>query len=224
MPRRRCILATEEYYHIFNRSVDKRPILTRNSELKRALGAMTYYNCAQSPLKFSKFLKLSSEQKIIVLKSKQKSGRLVELVAYCFMPNHLHFLVKQTIDSGISKFMSNFQNSYARYFNTKSDRVSPLWQGQFKAVRVEDEDQLLHVSRYIHLNPYTSFVVKNLTELLRYQWSSLPEYLNSTNNKGFCKKDIILSYFGNPTNYRNFILDQSDYQRKIEEIKHLTLE
>lgn len=119
--------------------------------------------------------------------------------------------------------MSNFQNSYARYFNTKSKRISPLWQGQFKAVRIEDDNQLLHISRYIHLNPYTSFVVKNLKALLQYQWSSLSEYLNPATG-GICSKEIILSQFGNLDDYQKFILDQADYQRRLEGIKHLILD
>lgn len=223
MPRRKYLLATDVYYHVFNRSVDKQPIFTKNSELNRALGTIRYYNCAQPPLRFSKFLNLPSEQRAAILESVIKSRKLVDLVAYCFMPNHFHLLLKQTIDSGISKFIGNFQNSYARYFNTKSERISPLWQGQFKAVRIEDESQLLHISRYIHLNPHASFVVKNLEALLQYQWSSLLEYLNPS-TEGVCSKEIILSQFGSLEDYRKFIFDQADYQRRLEGIKHLTLD
>ena len=135
------------------------------------------------------------------------------------MPNHFHFLLKQTAEEGIAKFMSNFQNSYTRYFNTRHNRVGPLFQGPFRAVRVETDEQLLHLSRYIHLNPYSSFVVKNIKDLEEYQWSSFKEYLGK--EKGFCQKEIVMSFFKNPQDYRKFVFDQADYQRELQKIKHL---
>ena len=76
----------------------------------------------------------------------------MEIICYCLMPNHLHLLLRQLMDGGISKFMSNFANSYTRYFNTKSKRKGPVFEGKFKAKRIETDEQLLHLSRHIHLN------------------------------------------------------------------------
>jgi putative transposase len=139
------------------------------------------------------------------------------------MPNHFHILIKQKTDNGISKFMANIQNSYARYFNTKHKRIGPLFQGQFKAVKIESEEQLLHVSRYIHLNPYSSALVKNYEELEKYEWSSLKEYLNTTLFP-FCSKDDIQEYFKKEGSYKEFVFDNADYQKRLEEIKHLILD
>lgn len=153
----------------------------------------------------------------------QEGKRLIEFVCFCFMSNHFHFLLKQSKDNGISKFMGQFENSYTRYFNTKYNKNGPILQGRFKAVMVEDDYQLLHLSRYIHLNPYSSFVVKNLADLESYPWSSLPEYLGKTERE-ICNKEIILSNFKTIEDYQQFVFDQADYQRNLEKIKHLLLE
>jgi len=138
------------------------------------------------------------------------------------MPNHFHVLLKQTSPDGITKFMSQLQNSYTRYFNTKYRRLGPLFLDQFGAVRIEKDEQLLHVHRYIHLNPYSSFIVKSLDGLLVYEWSSLKEYINQ--DAKLCVTDDILSYFKDKKHYLEFILDQADYQRKLKQIEHLLLE
>jgi len=82
---------------------------------------------------------------------------------------------------------------------------------------------LVHVSRYIHLNPYSSFVVKDLKDLEKYLWSSLSEFL-APEKGGICQKEMILNYFKTPEAYKEFIFDQADYQRKLDQIKHLLLE
>lgn len=118
------------------------------------------------------------------------------------------------MDGGISKFMSNFANSYTRYFNTKSKRKGPVFEGKFKAKRIETDEQLLHLSRYIHLNPHSSFVVKNLKELESDPYSSFPEYIQETDTS-FCNKEIILGHFWDTVSYKEFVFDQADYQREL---------
>ena len=200
MPARFISLITDQYYHIFNRGVNKQPIFQGVRDYKRALDILEFYSY-NTKLRYSKFLLLSQEDKSHFLNSlREKNDRLIEIICFCLMPNHFHLLLIQKKENGISKFMANLQNSYIRYFNTKHRRIGPLMQGQFKAVRVEDDDQLLHLSRYIHLNPFTSFVVKTFEDLERYQWSSLPEYLGKTSVL-LCNKEIILSNFKNVESY-----------------------
>src|SRR3989344_7388440 len=170
MPRRKEPLVTDEIYHVFNRGIDKRPTFTDRREFSRAAEALRFYQLLNPPMKLSLFLKLRPDRNV-------DQKHLVEVLAFCFMPNHFHFLLRQTYDNGISKFISNFLNSYTKYFNTKHERTGPLFLGQFKAVRLEADEQLLHVSRYIHLNPYTSYVVKEIKDLGDYEWSSFRDYL-----------------------------------------------
>jgi len=139
------------------------------------------------------------------------------------MPNHFHFLLRQERENGISKFLANFQNSFTKYVNTRHTRSGHLLQGQFKAVRTETESQLLHTSRYIHLNPYTSYLVRRIDELKMYPWSSLPQYIGN-DEKGMCETKNILSSFPSKKKYLQFVRDQKDYQRTLKEIEHLLLE
>lgn len=223
MPARFVPLVNDNFYHIFNRGVNKQPIFEGIKDYRRAMEVLEFYSYTPK-LRYSKFLLLSQEERSSFMDNlRQENDKLVDLVCFCLMPNHLHLLLTQKKDNGISKFMANLQNSYTRYFNTKHERVGPLMQGQFKAVLIEDDDQLLHVSRYIHLNPYSSFIVKDLADLEKYPWSSLPEYLEMASTS-ICNKQVILSYFKSVEDYKKFVFDQADYQRKLEKIKHLVLE
>lgn len=224
MPGRQIPLVTDEIYHIVNRGIASQPIFTNQKDYLRALNAIFYYQNQNPFPRYSFFLRLPSEQKTEILKHlKRKNEFLVEIITFCLMPNHLHLLLKQLKENGISNFMSNVSNSYTRYFNTKQKRIGPLLQGKFKAIRVETDEQLLHLSRYIHLNPYSAFIVKDLINLENYPHSSLPEYLNPQISS-HCNKEMVLGHFKNISAYKKFIFDQADYQRKLEEIKHLVLE
>lgn len=136
------------------------------------------------------------------------------------MTNHFHFLVSQVKVGGISKFMAKFTNSYTKYFNTKHQRVGPLFQGIFKAVHVESDEQLIHLSRYIHLNPVTGFIVKP-DELENYQWSSYPNYLKNLKSE---EEKVVMDFFKSTQDYKKFVLDHADYQKKLKEIDFLTID
>lgn len=141
--------------------------------------------------------------------------KVVEILCYCLMPNHFHFLVRQLKDGGISQFVSQVSNSYTKFFNTKYDRVGALLQGVFSAVLVETDGQLVHLSRYIHLNPLVSDLVKNLST---YKWSSYVEYVSGQGL--LCSVSEILGYFASPAAYEKFVLDQAEYGQSLEWLKH----
>jgi len=223
MPLRTIPLVTDQIYHVFNRSIDRKPIFVNKKSLQRAYDTLSFYRFENIPARLSYFLIWGEERKQQLFKKLEEEKRiLVEIICYCFMPNHFHLLLKQKQEQGISKFLSQFQNSFTRYFNMRDERKGHLFLGQFKAVRIETEEQLLHISRYIHLNPYSSFVIKSLDKLLFYPWSSFLEYAGKS--KGFCNLDLILSNFKHSNDYQKFVFDQADYQRELEKIKHLTLE
>lgn len=224
MPIRTEPFITGEIYHICNRGIDHKPTFTKIREYKRAVQLINYYRFAAPPVRLSKYLLISKDKQQQIMADLQKyDKRIIDIYAYCLMPNHVHFLVKQLTDNGISKFMGQFLNGYVKYFNTLNKKEGPLFLDQFKAVRILTDEQFLHVNRYIHLNPYTSFVVKNIDDLFSYAWSSLPEYFKDE-ARGICQKEVILSFFKNKSSYIKFISDQADYQRELGKIKHLTLE
>jgi len=172
---RKVILANGEIYHVFNRSIERKPIFTSKREYLRALTTVDFYRFANPLLKLSKVLVLEKEKRIEFFRELKNQGQqLVEILSYCLMPNHFHFLLRQQLDNGISRFLSNFANSYTRYFNTKYQRTGALFQGIFKTVRIESDEQLVHVSRYIHFNPVLSFLVddENLEEYLCHLYAN----------------------------------------------------
>lgn len=222
MARRKTILATNEVYHVYNRGVEKRPIFILKKDYLRFLELINYYQFTDCPLKFSYFVRLPLEERLNTLKKLQsESKKLVDIFAFCFMPNHIHFLLKQLADRSISKFMAKITNSFSHYFNTRHERTGYLFQGNFGAVRIETNEQLIHVSRYIHLNPVSSYLVE-IKDLENYEYSSYPEYLDI--RSGFSNVEEVLSFFKNGQEYKNFVEDQADYARQLENIKHLTLE
>lgn len=226
MPKRLLPLITNHIYHIYNRTIDGRIIFKNEAEYGHALMSFNYYLYSSPTPKLSTFLKFSTHTQSEVLdKLKKKDKKLITPIAFCIMPDHFHFLVIQNENGGISKFAANFQNSYTKYFNTKYKRLGPLLLTRFKAVKIESENQLLHLSRYIHLNPYSSKLVKNTDELVQYPWSSLPEYLYPDKFPNpVCDKTIILQHFKKTGRYKDFILNQAGYQRSLKQIRNAIME
>ncbi len=222
MPGRITPLVTDEIYHVYNRGINRQPTFNTKREYQRALSAIKFYRVSEPPFRLSKFFELDKDRQSAVLKLMDQAEKLVQIICFCLMPNHFHFLLKQKKDKGISKFMGNFQNSYTRYFNTRNERDGSLFLDQFKAKRIITEEQLIHVSRYIHLNPYTDFLVKSLNELENYPWSSYPDYL--TGNNEMIEQGLIMEIFKRADKYKQFVLDEADYQRKLGIIKHLAME
>ena len=173
---------------------------------------MFYYQVEGPKPRFSYF-----KEKPIVLDTNK---RIVDIICYCLMPNHFHFLLRQNKEGGITEFISKISNSYTKYFNTKNERVGPLLQGEFQSVHIESNEQLLHLSRYIHLNPLIGYVTKDLRT---YKWSSYAQYLGLTNSN-VCSKDIILEQFKSTDDYESFVLDQVSYARELDIIKHQLLD
>lgn len=225
MPGRKVPLVTNHIYHIYNRGVAKMLTFFSSADYNRCLDLINYYQNAAVPLKYSSFLELPSKRRFdLVCRIRSKRNLLVRIYTFVLMPNHFHFMMEQLVDGGISKFMSNFENSYTRYINVKNDRVGPLYQGKFKSVLVKTEEQFIHLSRYHHLNVFTSGVVNTTAELLEYPYSSLANYVNISSMRNFVDSSRVLSHFKSRGTYKKFVLNHADYQRKLQIIKNLTLE
>lgn len=221
MPYRVTVLAEGEIYHVLNRGVGGIPLFKSPKEYIRFLELIDYYRFGPS-LSFSHYNRLSNEEKKNDLKAIKNNPPPVEIYAYCLMPNHFHILLKQQINNGISKMLSNIQNAYVRFYNTKHTRRGTLFESMFKAIRIENDEQFLHVSRYIHLNPCTAYLVK-IENLPSYPWSSFPEYLNKR-KPSISSSEMIIKMAGGRKDYEKFVFDQAQYQRELAKIKHLILE
>lgn len=205
--------APDNYYHVLNRGVEKRTLFLDKQD---HLIFLYYLRVYLLPLE--KLLLLYPKLPLRFY-SKNLSEE-VKIIAYCLMPNHFHLLLEQKTQNGISKLMKQITNAYTQYFNQKYKRVGGLMQGRFKAILVDNDEYLIQLSKYIHLNPIKANLTANL---LDYQWSSFPEYaekikipLSSTN--------LILNLFETSQKYQEFVLDQAEDPQKNAEISALLLE
>ncbi len=223
MPYRITPLVTDHYYHILNRGVAYQPTFSVTRDYERLLLCLSYYRHREPPVRLSRLLQIPKEERAKILKGLDGAKKsIVEIVAYCFMPNHFHLLLKQRFDGGISLFMKKITDGYTRYYNTKHKRIGSVFQGAFKAIHVSSEEQLLHLSRYIHLNPLVSTVVRD-NEFMTYPWSSLRDYVDGMRSS-FVNTQPVLKHFRSPQKYFEFVMDRVDYGKRLEEIKHLTFE
>lgn len=212
MPYRTVKFTDEGFYHIYNRGLRKLPIFNLKRDYSHFLDAMFYYQIENPKPKFSTY-------RISKIFPIDQSKKIVDILCYCLMPNHFHLLIRQVRTGGISEFMRRFTHSYTKYRNVKYDFQGPVFQGMFKAVAVESDEQLLHLSRYIHINPFVSSLV---TDLELYKWSSYPDYLKRNNAQ--VNVEEILGFFDSPNSYRQFVNDQKEYGQTLEVLKRLTID
>lgn len=217
-------LATDEVYHIFSRSIAKYKIFNNRSEFYRMLNALQFYQFYNIPIKLSRFiesaktLKYGFRERLLDLAG--GTEKQVEIIAYCLMPSHIHLILEQLQDDGITIFMNNSLNSYSRYFNLKHGRKGPLWESTFKNVLISSDKQLLHLTRYIHLNPVTAHLVEKTQD---WDFSSYKEYMKKIKGKNkICVFDDLLDI--DPKEYQKFVNDRKDYQRELAQIKNLLIE
>ncbi len=176
-----------------------------------------FYSYEKPSVKFSTYQNLLEKGEWNT-ENLSKKESLVSILAYCLMPTHIHLVLVQLKERGISIFMKNLLDSYTRYFNVKNERKGPLWQGRFRNVLVKGDEQLLHLTRYIHLNPTSENLVQDIEE---WPFSSYREYLGYR-KKGICNFGSYLNI--DPEDYKIFVEERRDYQKQLEEIKHLLLE
>lgn len=210
---RKVEFATENFYHIYNRGVEKRTIFEEPFDTLRFFKSMILFNSVEPIGSIYEHTFPLSENK----KSKRKP--LVGIVAYCLNPNHFHLILTPKVDKGIQMFMHRLGTGYTMYFNEKYKRSGSLFQGVFKATHLDSNEYLLHVSAYVNLNNRVHQLELGgfASKLVKTSWD---EYINEdTGGVGICEKDIIIEQFKSPAKYKNFALSALDsiIERKTKE-------
>lgn len=217
---RRDALVEGKIYHIISRSIAGFKIFNRPADFKRIIKALEFYNHIKSVIKFSNFLALSPrKQKKIQRDLNDSRSKIVQITTYCIMPTHIHLILKQLKEGGISRLMKNLLDSYTRYFNVKYKRKGPLWESRFKNVLVKKDEQLLHLTRYVHLNPVSAHLIEKPED---WKYSSYQEYTHKKIPHRICDYSDLLEI--NTTEYRKFVNNQISYQRELAKIKNLLLD
>jgi putative transposase len=183
------VFASNCFYHIYNRGVNKNNIYADKQDYQTFL----YY--------IKKYLSPPPPHQI----NNNNLNKDLQLVCYCLMPNHYHLLIHQKTPNAITDFIRRLATNYSMYFNHKHKRVGSLYEGVYKAVPVQTDEQLIHLSRYIHLNPNSYHT---------YPYSSYNYYL-SKNKPLWLHPEYVLKIFSEDINkaqesYRGFIKQYSE--------------
>ena len=187
MPRFARVVFPNHFYHIMNRGLERRNIFRNNKDLLRFLDRLSFY--------------------------KKKFDWII--YCYCLLPNHYHLLI-QAKDNPLGKILKSLQTSYGVYFNNKYKRVGPVFAGRYKSIICQEDEYLLQVSKYIHLNPVKASLCKKPID---YPYSSYQEYIkgyNSYLNDNIIDKRAMKRIIGNNinkqsiNNYRSFVEEQED--------------
>jgi putative transposase len=190
-----------EYYHIYNRGTEKRTIFKIATDFKRFL-TLLYAANGEKPVHLQ--LQGRTLKEIVAL---DRGETLIDICAYCLMPNHFHLLVRERVPGGISKFMQKLTTGYTMYFNKRHDRTGSLFQGKFKATHVSEDTYLKYLMAYIHLNPvkllepeWKEIGIKDLKKaqkfLNQYDNSSFLDYANGERPESIIiKREALPEYF-----------------------------
>ena len=217
--------APDEFYHLYNRGTEKRNIFSNKGGYERFLSLLYLCNSTKQVHTTDIIPRgLTSWKLWEILKEFDREETLVDICAYCLMPNHFHLLVREKTDNNISRFMQKLMTGYTMYFNMRHERTGTLFQGTFKSTHVDDDQYLKYLIAYIHLNPIklieprwkeTGITDKKRAEyfLEKYQYSSYTDF-----HKQGRPEQIILApealpeYFESPTNFKKSITEWLDYQ------------
>ena len=213
-----------EFYHVFNRGNNKRPIFNKYFDLNRFLLSIQHFNNTDPIGSIYENLFRNKELGGSTSKLDIKSEKLVDIVAYCLNPNHFHFILKQVSINGIQKFMHRLGTGYTMYFNEKYKNSGSLFQGRYKAIHVNSNEYLLHLSAYINLN-FEAHYRSESTRKSNLSQSSWEEYTsNKKDSDGLCNKNIILSQFKNMEDYKQFAKDSLEIIKQRKDLQELVLE
>jgi len=215
---RRLTFVNKEYYHIYNRGVEKRDIFCEYGDYLRCIHYLYELNDRER-------LSYNLRHCFHLYEAKPRGGpeererdTIVEIIAYCLMPNHFHLILRQIQSDGISQFMQKLGTAWTMFFNAKYERSGRLFQGVFKARHVKTTEQFIHLTRYIHLNPlniiFPGWRKRGVSDWLKvnnfleqYRWSSYLDYLGKKNFPLVIAPEPLKMYFNNALTYKDFVND-----------------
>ena len=247
MPYRETQFANDEIYHITLRGLDDRELFLDNNDYYRMIFSIYEFNDTKPvAIRERRKQRLYIKQQILASRPPRSDGRsdgqypdererFVDILAFCWMPNHIHLLVRQLRDGGITKFMSKVGVGYAKYFNTKYERKGYVFQNRFNSVHIENDKQLQTVFVYIHTNPIALIEPgwkekgilipeKVIKFIENYKWSSYMDYLGNPNFKFVTQRNFLAEVMGGVDGCRQQVKDWVEYKKEIRQFRDLFLE
>lgn len=203
--------APGETYHVFNRGAHKQDIFTSDSEYRRFL-LLLYLANTEEKLELRPIMRRYQGQTSVIFEEENPTQSLVNIRAYCLMPNHFHLILQEKTPEGITKFMRKVLTAYSMYFNLLHEHSGVLAQGAFKSKHINNENYFRYIFSYLHLNPlslhspewekrgiedtstarkfmesytYSSFYdysVRKRPESKIIEWNEIPDFLMTQND------------------------------------------
>ena len=241
MPYRKEQFINGEIYHVVIRGIDNNLLFKDIDDYYRGIFSIYEFNNS-NPVIITK-----RRQNIRAIKRQEGRGRastfsvpdnrdkLVEILAFCFMPNHIHLLLRQIKNNGIAKFMQKIGTGYGGYFNRKYGRKGYVFQNRFVSVLVKNNEQLKTLFVYIHANSisliepkWKEIGIKNPTEVIKfledYKWSSYIDHIGGKNFPSVIEKDFLLKVMGGEEACKEFVENWVKYKGEMKEFSELSLE
>lgn len=204
-----------EYYHVYNRGVDKRNIFMDEKDYLRFLISMKEFNVLYPVESLYRLNQIRNNKRFTDIQANRRgSASIVKIICYNILPNHYHFLLQQLNDNGIQKFIQKIGTGYTMYFNKKYNRTGVLFQGKFKAIHVKKDSYLLWLACYINGNSE----IHKIEKAENYKWSSYPDYLGKRDEK-LSDKNIVLKDFKTIKEYQNLVNRIINDSKQIKEDK-----
>lgn len=245
MPRRKEQFITDEIYHIVSRALDNNLIFKDVDDYFRGIFSIYEFNNANSVEIWRRRRDRMSEKKKEILwelgaptiSKEDDRDRFVDVLLFCFMPNHIHLLAKQVKDGGISSFMQKIGGGYGGYFNRKYQRKGHVFQNEFKSVHIENDNQFMATVSYIFTNPIaliepgwkelgirthsTKEIIKFLED---YKWSSYQDCIDIKNFPSVTQRDFLLETMGGVDGLKEVVKDWINHKIDISKYNNLFLE
>lgn len=205
-------ISVDEYYHVYNRGNGKREIFHDESDYVR-FQVLLYFSNNIKGIHVADY----KSQSVKELYDLSREETLVDIGAYCLMPNHFHLLIKEKIEGGTSLFMQKLSTAYTMYYNKKYNNTGSLFGGRFKAKHLDSDQYLKYQYSYIHLNPVSiidsGWKNKKITDIKKakiflssYNYSSYKDYLSEKRKEGtIINKESFPDYFSNSTKFSEMI-------------------
>lgn len=229
----------DEFYHTYNRGVEKRKIFLNESDYFRGIHDLYEFNDINAVLNLTRKLEGSpTSLNPSDAPLGRKREKLVDLFVWGFMPNHYHLFLSPIKDKGIQEFHRKLGCGFTNFFNLKYKRSGVLFQGGYKKVSVENDTQAIQLICYIHSNPLdlwkpgwkekglTSFEIENASKFLeKYRWSSHLDWWGIKNYPSLINKEFMNRFFKNSEEYREFFINWlKHYEKNITNLQKLILE
>ncbi len=234
-----------EIYHVLSRGVDKRKIFMDDHDRFRFIHDLFEFNDIAPANHSSYFFHHSNsnfqsaavgQRQIVRQRRIERPPRklLVNILAFCLMPNHYHLLLSPLAESGISLFMKKLNGGYVQYFNKKHERTGTLFERKYKSVLIDEQAHFIHMPYYIHLNPldlispeWRERKIKNLKKAMdflnSYRWSSHLDYAGQKNFPSVTQRNFLLEVFDGENGYKERIKEWLD-EISVREISDYALE